>query len=443
MSKTQSEAMAPCPFCGGNVMNFAWQPPCGPNDFRHEQVRCSKCFACGPASGRLPDTLQSKDDLIVEAKKLWNTRPTPTAAPVGLREFSGEIVAIGDDAKRHLEIRDRLNRAIYAVLHGHRMGNMVDDEGYGYPLLDLMSNPAPADIGTGEMEMVSLADDIAAAVDALTPPVQEVETPARTEEGEDLLNDANSWYSQAQLDEIADSHARKHISDLMKAGGHSGYVTMNIGPGKPDTHGRYCWDNLRFTADELVEIVTALTATPADAAPGIEPHNVEDYAELHRLYNFADDDSLQFTRWNMLTAIRHGKRISADSASAGEVETAEAKGMDAAADFCIQTLAKALGVDDWEQADGSETWDGDVAGTIYNVLKAGNVYDDEDGRVAQLSDAQPSGQAMQALRMAKDLIDTIEQTPNNVWHVAADDPETAVGDTYAAVLAALSSDGGE
>lgn len=69
----------------------------------------------------------------------------------------------------------------------------------------------------------------------------------------------------------------------------------------------------------------------------------------------------------------------------GEGE-AKAKGMDEGADFCIQTLAKALGVEDWDQADGSETWDGDVAGTIYNVLKAGRVYDDEDGRVARLDD---------------------------------------------------------
>lgn len=82
-----------------------------------------------------------------------------------MRELAGEIAAIGEEARRHLEIRDRLNRAIYAVLHDYRMSNMVDDEGYGYPLLDLMSNPTPADIGTGEMEMVTLADDIAAAVD--------------------------------------------------------------------------------------------------------------------------------------------------------------------------------------------------------------------------------------------------------------------------------------
>lgn len=59
-------------------------------------------------------------------------------------------------------------------------------------------------------------------------------------------------------------------------------------------------------------------------------------------------------------------------------------GMDEGADFVLRTLAKALGVDDWEQADGSEEWEGDVAGTLYNILAAGRVYDPEDGRVARL-----------------------------------------------------------
>lgn len=34
-----------------------------------------------------------------------------------------------------------------------------------------------------------------------------------------------------------------------------------------------------------------------------------DFEELHRLYNFADDDSRQFTRWQMLVALRHGNRM--------------------------------------------------------------------------------------------------------------------------------------
>lgn len=161
-SQTQSEALEPrnCPFCTAALSHCEdregefWMHP--------GVVTDDDCFMSG--QGIFPRQLSA-----------WNRR-TPAAAPVGLRELAGDIVATGDHAKRHLEIRDRLNRAIYAVLHGYRMGNMVDDEGYGYPLLDLMSNPAPADIGTGEMEMVCLADDIVAAVRALTPPAQEVET---------------------------------------------------------------------------------------------------------------------------------------------------------------------------------------------------------------------------------------------------------------------------
>ena len=81
--------------------------------------------------------------------------------------------------------------------------------------------------------------------------------------------------------------------------------------------------------------------------------------------------------------------LSRSDDGAGEAEQAECAGMDKAATFCIETLAKALDVDDWQIADGSEEWHGDVAGTIYNVLKAGRVYDEEDGRVARLEVAHP------------------------------------------------------
>ena len=76
--------------------------------------------------------------------------------------------AISDDAVSHLRIRSQLNRAIYSAVRNYEMGNMsqVDDRHSGYPLVDLMSNPAPADIGTGEMEMVALVDEIEAAIRA-------------------------------------------------------------------------------------------------------------------------------------------------------------------------------------------------------------------------------------------------------------------------------------
>jgi len=72
--------------------------------------------------------------------------------------------AVSDDAKRHLMIRSDLNRAIYAAVRDYRCGNMIDEDGRGYPLVDLLSNPPPEDIGTGEMEMVTLTDEIEDAV---------------------------------------------------------------------------------------------------------------------------------------------------------------------------------------------------------------------------------------------------------------------------------------
>lgn len=104
------------------------------------------------------------------------------------------------------------------------------------------------------------------------------------------------------------------------------------------------------------------------------------------------------TVWRMIEDRVTGRASTDDAADDYiRIENAECKGMDKGADFCIKALAETLGVDDWEQADGSETWHGDVAGTIYNVLKAGRVYDEEDGRVARLEDAEGRDALLSAL----------------------------------------------
>lgn len=66
----------------------------------------------------------------------------------------------------------------------------------------------------------------------------------------------------------------------------------------------------------------------------------------------------------------------------GEAETPE-EAADLAADFVIRTLAHALDCDDWHASDGSETWEGDVAGTVYNVLRAARVLHPETDEVAR------------------------------------------------------------
>jgi len=99
--------------------------------------------------------------------------------------------AVSEDAIAHLAIRSQTNRAIYKAVRGYFMANMRDEDGYGYPLVDLMSNPAPSDIGTGEMEMIALVDEIEAAVSTLaqTPSPKPAGNPVSAASGE-------AWYPE-------------------------------------------------------------------------------------------------------------------------------------------------------------------------------------------------------------------------------------------------------
>lgn len=93
--------------------------------------------------------------------------PEPAAGGVSVKPVS-------DDAIRHLAIRSPLNNAIYGAIRGYLLSNMADEDGAGYPLVDLMSNEPPATIATGEMEMITLADDIEIAVRAALEPAPSV-----------------------------------------------------------------------------------------------------------------------------------------------------------------------------------------------------------------------------------------------------------------------------
>lgn len=57
--------------------------------------------------------------------------------------------------------------AIKTVLSEFRLDNMADENGLPYPLLDLMSNPAPDDIGTGLAQIDRVSWEIRDAVIAL------------------------------------------------------------------------------------------------------------------------------------------------------------------------------------------------------------------------------------------------------------------------------------
>lgn len=115
--------------------------------------------------------------------------------------------AVSDYAIKNLAIRSPLNRAIYGAVRRYTMTNMcdADDHSVGYPLVDLMSNPAPADIGTGEMEMVALADEIEAAVSLLCDreraPVQ-VDVPATMAVIKPIVRKAINRAISAQVDPV-------------------------------------------------------------------------------------------------------------------------------------------------------------------------------------------------------------------------------------------------
>lgn len=65
------------------------------------------------------------------------------------------------------------------------------------------------------------------------------------------------------------------------------------------------------------------------------------------------------------------------------LEEAEGKGRDDGATFVLEKLGEALGVDDWTICDGTEEWEGDVAATLWSILRKADVIDDEDNSVAR------------------------------------------------------------
>lgn len=56
---------------------------------------------------------------------------------------------------------------------------------------------------------------------------------------------------------------------------------------------------------------------------------------------------------------------------------------DGTADKILGWLAEAVGAKDWSPCDGTETWDGDVHGSIYRILAAAGVWNEETGEIAR------------------------------------------------------------
>lgn len=75
-----------------------------------------------------------------------------------------------------------------------------------------------------------------------------------------------------------------------------------------------------------------------------------------------------------------------DDEHAADFETAR----DIGADFVLKRLSSLLGDPEWFQCDGTETWEGDVAGTIWNILVAAKVIDKNGKPAVMGGDAVPT-----------------------------------------------------
>lgn len=72
---------------------------------------------------------------------------------------------------------------------------------------------------------------------------------------------------------------------------------------------------------------------------------------------------------------------------------------DVTADKIIRWLAKLLNAPDtWSPCDGTETWDGDVHGTLMRVLQAAGVIDEDTGVISTKADLDRLREEVQELR---------------------------------------------
>lgn len=62
-----------------------------------------------------------------------------------------------------------------------------------------------------------------------------------------------------------------------------------------------------------------------------------------------------------------------------EMEAAFDAARDTAVNFVFERLAAALGLEEWTVRDGSETWEGDVAGTLWGLLTDADIIDADTG----------------------------------------------------------------
>jgi hypothetical protein len=90
-----------------------------------------------------------------------------------------------------------------------------------------------------------------------------------------------------------------------------------------------------------------------------------------------------------------------------ERDEARAEAKDEAADFIFGVLEEALGNPTYSPCDGTETWDGDVAGTVYEILNASGLRNEDTGELATARAAAAEAALSrrdEALRVAREAL---------------------------------------
>lgn len=83
-------------------------------------------------------------------------------------------------------------------------------------------------------------------------------------------------------------------------------------------------------------------------------------------------------------------------------DAARSEAKDEAAEFIFGVLEDALGHPAYSPCDGSETWDGDVAGTVYCILNASGLRNEDTGELATARAEKAEAERDAALRLLSD-----------------------------------------
>lgn len=109
---------------------------------------------------------------------------------------------IGEEAAKYCAERGERWAKTFRALRNYRMGNMVDEDGGSYPLVDLLTRPGDY-INDGEFELISIVDEVFSALE-----------PVAAQEGAGGDNFAVARLSEA-LKTVAefcpDRHAREWV----------------------------------------------------------------------------------------------------------------------------------------------------------------------------------------------------------------------------------------